>query len=111
MRHEIAQIQQHAVQNHTAAIIEIGTNLLSQTVEQTLKLTNVEARVSSHYNFTKHHHYICSTVQLIVLHVVQKNSRHALFPKVNQHVAKLKPPKTLHEQTKLQYCLSQGIGH
>ncbi|KAL2083430.1 hypothetical protein ACEWY4_021203 [Coilia grayii] len=45
MKHEIAQIQQHAVQNHTAAIIEIGTNLLSQTVEQTLKLTNVEARV------------------------------------------------------------------
>ncbi|XP_063047101.1 angiopoietin-2a [Engraulis encrasicolus] len=45
MKQEIAQIQQHAVQNHTAAIIEIGTNLLSQTVEQTLKLTNVEARV------------------------------------------------------------------
>lgn len=52
MKLEIAQIQQHAVQNHTAAIIEIGTNLLSQTVEQTLKLTNVEARVSSHCNIT-----------------------------------------------------------
>ncbi|XP_028843896.1 angiopoietin-2a isoform X1 [Denticeps clupeoides] len=48
MKHEMAQIQQHAVHNHTAAIIEIGTSLLSQTVEQTLKLTNVEAQVINH---------------------------------------------------------------
>ncbi|XP_043946358.1 angiopoietin-4 [Protopterus annectens] len=42
---EMAQIQQNAVQNHTAVMLEIGTNLLSQTAEQTRKLTDVEAQV------------------------------------------------------------------
>lgn len=46
MKQEIVQFQQAAVQNHTATMIEIGTNLLSQTAEQTRKLTNVEAQVS-----------------------------------------------------------------
>lgn len=45
MKQEIVQFQQAAVQNHTATMIEIGTNLLSQTAEQTRKLTNVEAQV------------------------------------------------------------------
>uniref|UniRef100_A0A4W5QMV4 Angiopoietin 2a n=1 Tax=Hucho hucho TaxID=62062 RepID=A0A4W5QMV4_9TELE len=45
MKQEMAQIQQNAVHNHTAAMIEIGANLLSQTTEQTRKLTNVEAQV------------------------------------------------------------------
>lgn len=48
MRQEMAQIQQTAVHNHTATMIEIGTNLLSQTAEQTRKLTNVEAQVINH---------------------------------------------------------------
>ncbi|XP_026577068.1 angiopoietin-4 [Pseudonaja textilis] len=42
---EMAHIQQNVVQNQTAAILEIGTNLLSQTAEQTRKLTNVETQV------------------------------------------------------------------
>ncbi|XP_034057638.1 angiopoietin-2a [Gymnodraco acuticeps] len=45
MKQDIVQIQQTAVQNHTATMIEIGTNLLSQTAEQTRKLSNVEAQV------------------------------------------------------------------
>lgn len=45
MKQDIVQIQQTAVHNHTATMIEIGTNLLSQTAEQTRKLTNVEAQV------------------------------------------------------------------
>ncbi|XP_017268213.1 angiopoietin-2a [Kryptolebias marmoratus] len=48
MKQEIVQFQQTAVQNHTATMIEIGTNLLSQTAEQTRKLTNVEAQVIHH---------------------------------------------------------------
>ncbi|XP_061766292.1 angiopoietin-2a [Nerophis ophidion] len=48
MKKDIVQIQQSAVQNHTATMIEIGTNLLSQTAEQTRKLTNVEAQVIIH---------------------------------------------------------------
>ncbi|XP_035649383.1 angiopoietin-2-like [Oncorhynchus keta] len=48
MKQEMFQIQQNAVHNHTAAMIEFGTNLLSQTVEQTRKLTNVEAQVINH---------------------------------------------------------------
>lgn len=45
MKQDLVQIQQTAVHNHTATMIEIGTNLLSQTAEQTRKLTNVEAQV------------------------------------------------------------------
>ncbi|KAM9847854.1 angiopoietin-2a [Aulostomus maculatus] len=48
MKQDMVQIQQTAVHNHTAQMIEIGTNLLSQTAEQTRKLTNVEAQVITH---------------------------------------------------------------
>lgn len=48
MKQDIVQLQQTAVHNHTATMIEIGTNLLSQTAEQTRKLTNVEAQVRQH---------------------------------------------------------------
>ncbi|KAJ3610641.1 hypothetical protein NHX12_022733 [Muraenolepis orangiensis] len=48
MKQEMVHIQQTAVQNHTATMIEIGTNLLSHTAEQTRKLTNVEAQVINH---------------------------------------------------------------
>ncbi|XP_078537306.1 angiopoietin-2-like [Lissotriton helveticus] len=42
---EIAEIQFTTVQNQTAAMLEIGSNLLSQTAEQTRKLTDVETQV------------------------------------------------------------------
>ncbi|NXN72131.1 ANGP2 protein, partial [Himantopus himantopus] len=45
MKKEMVEIQQTAVQNQTAVMIEIGTNLLNQTAEQTRKLTDVEAQV------------------------------------------------------------------
>ncbi|KAM8739373.1 angiopoietin-2a isoform 1-T1 [Acanthopagrus schlegelii] len=48
MKQDMVHIQQTAVHNHTATMIEIGTNLLSQTAEQTRKLTNVEAQVIHH---------------------------------------------------------------
>lgn len=51
MKQDMIQIQQTAVHNHTATMIEIGTNLLSQTAEQTRKLTNVEAQVKLHILF------------------------------------------------------------
>lgn len=47
MKAEMAQLQQSAVHNRTAAMLEMGTNLLSQTAEQTRKLTDVETQVSS----------------------------------------------------------------
>lgn len=47
MKTEMAQLQQSAVHNRTAAMLEMGTNLLSQTAEQTRKLTDVETQVSS----------------------------------------------------------------
>lgn len=43
---EMAQLQQSAVHNHTAAMLEMGTSLLSRTAEQTRKLTDVETQVS-----------------------------------------------------------------
>lgn len=45
MKQDMVQLQQTAVHNHTTTMIEIGTNLLSQTVEQTRKLSNVKAQV------------------------------------------------------------------
>ncbi|XP_067867291.1 angiopoietin-2-like isoform X1 [Heterodontus francisci] len=42
---EIVEIQRNVVQNQTAAMLEIGTNLLTQTAEQTRKLTDVETQV------------------------------------------------------------------
>ncbi|XP_036411477.1 angiopoietin-1 [Megalops cyprinoides] len=45
MKTEMAQLQQSAVHNHTAAMLEMGTSLLSQTAEQTRKLTDVETQV------------------------------------------------------------------
>ncbi|XP_032901384.1 angiopoietin-2-like [Amblyraja radiata] len=42
---EIVDIQRNVVHNQTAAMLEIGTNLLTQTAEQTRKLTDVEIQV------------------------------------------------------------------
>uniref|UniRef100_A0A673U6P8 Angiopoietin 4 n=1 Tax=Suricata suricatta TaxID=37032 RepID=A0A673U6P8_SURSU len=45
LRSELAQVQQHMVQNQTATMLELGTSLLNQTTAQTRKLTDVEAQV------------------------------------------------------------------
>ncbi|KAG8444936.1 hypothetical protein GDO86_009916 [Hymenochirus boettgeri] len=45
MKKEIVEMQQYATQNHTAAMIEMGSSLLNQTVEQSKKLTHVESQV------------------------------------------------------------------
>ncbi|XP_076830430.1 angiopoietin-2a [Brachyhypopomus gauderio] len=45
LRQDMAQFQHEAVHNHTATMIEIGASLLTQTAEQTRKLTTVEAQV------------------------------------------------------------------
>uniref|UniRef100_K7GF58 Angiopoietin 4 n=1 Tax=Pelodiscus sinensis TaxID=13735 RepID=K7GF58_PELSI len=45
MTSEVARVQQHVAQTHTATMLEIGTSLLNQTAEQTRKLTDVEAQV------------------------------------------------------------------
>jgi len=53
MKSEMVQLQQNAVQIHTATMLEIGTSLLSQTAEQTRKLTDVETQVCSQSSFLK----------------------------------------------------------
>ncbi|KFU93123.1 Angiopoietin-4, partial [Chaetura pelagica] len=45
MRPEVAELQQTAVQNQTATMLEIGSSLLNQSAEQSRKLTDVEAQV------------------------------------------------------------------
>ncbi|OWK03566.1 ANGPT4, partial [Cervus elaphus hippelaphus] len=45
LRLELAQVQQHLVQNQTATMLELGTSLLTHTTAQTRKLTSVEAQV------------------------------------------------------------------
>ncbi|XP_051804014.1 angiopoietin-4 isoform X2 [Acanthochromis polyacanthus] len=48
MRRDVANIQSHVVHNQTATMLEIGTNLLTHTAEQTRKLNVVEAKVLNH---------------------------------------------------------------
>ncbi|KAM4699312.1 angiopoietin-2-like [Discoglossus pictus] len=52
VRSETGDIQHSAVQNQTATMLmlEIGTNLLTQTAEQTRKLTDVETQVMNQTN-------------------------------------------------------------
>ncbi|XP_066520492.1 angiopoietin-4 [Hoplias malabaricus] len=45
IKSEMVHIQANAVHNQTATMLEIGTSLLSQTAEQTRKLSGVEAKV------------------------------------------------------------------
>ncbi|XP_006860792.1 PREDICTED: angiopoietin-4 [Chrysochloris asiatica] len=45
LKPELTQAQQHMVQNQTATVLELGSNLLNQTTTQAHKLTNVEAQV------------------------------------------------------------------
>ncbi|XP_055508284.1 angiopoietin-1 [Leucoraja erinacea] len=44
-RSEMVHLQQSAVQNHTVTMLEIGTDLLSQTVERSRRLTDIEAQL------------------------------------------------------------------
>ncbi|MBN3305360.1 ANGP2 protein, partial [Amia calva] len=45
VRTEMEELQRDTVQKQTAAMLEIGTNLLSQSAEQTRQLTHVETQV------------------------------------------------------------------
>lgn len=47
MKSDITNIPPHVVHNQTATMLEIGTNLLTHTAEQTRKLNVVEAKVTS----------------------------------------------------------------
>ncbi|KAG7494100.1 hypothetical protein JOB18_022929 [Solea senegalensis] len=48
VRRDITHIPSHFVHNQTATMLEIGTNLLTHTAEQTRKLNVVEAKVLNH---------------------------------------------------------------
>ncbi|KAK2861498.1 hypothetical protein Q5P01_001031 [Channa striata] len=48
VRPNLANIPSHVVHNQTATMLEIGTNLLTRTAEQTRKLNVVEAKVLNH---------------------------------------------------------------
>lgn len=46
MRSGMDEMKRTAVHTQTAAMLEMGTNLLSQSAEQTRKLTDVETQVN-----------------------------------------------------------------
>lgn len=46
VRSGMEEMKRSAVHTQTAAMLEMGTNLLSQSAEQTRKLTDVETQVS-----------------------------------------------------------------
>ncbi|XP_008832613.1 angiopoietin-4 [Nannospalax galili] len=45
LKSNLAQAQQHVVQNQTTTMLELGANIVNQTTAQTRKLTSVEAQV------------------------------------------------------------------
>ncbi|XP_053123675.1 angiopoietin-2-like isoform X3 [Hemicordylus capensis] len=47
VRTEMSDVHFSTVQNHTAAMLEMGTSFLNQTAEQTRKLTDIELQVLS----------------------------------------------------------------
>lgn len=50
VRSGMEEMKRSAVHTQTAAMLEMGTNLLSQSAEQTRKLTDVETQVSQAVN-------------------------------------------------------------
>lgn len=46
LKSDLAQAQQHTIQNQTTTMLALGTNLMNQTMAQTHKLTAVEAQVT-----------------------------------------------------------------
>lgn len=46
LRSDLAQAQQHTIQNQTTTMLALGANLMNQTMAQTHKLTAVEAQVT-----------------------------------------------------------------
>uniref|UniRef100_A0A3B4WY94 Angiopoietin 4 n=1 Tax=Seriola lalandi dorsalis TaxID=1841481 RepID=A0A3B4WY94_SERLL len=48
LRRDVTNVPSHVVHNQTAAMLQIGTNILTHTVEQTRKLNVVEAKVLNH---------------------------------------------------------------
>ncbi|EHA97267.1 Angiopoietin-4 [Heterocephalus glaber] len=50
---ELQQAQKNIVQKHMAPMLELGTSLLNQTTNQTLKLTDMEAQVLSQMSHIK----------------------------------------------------------
>lgn len=66
----MAQLQQSVVHNRTAAMLEMGTNLLSQTAEQTRKLTDVETQVAPSSLLSFSH----NTYQAILLTIISAGS-------------------------------------
>lgn len=46
MRSEMVEMQRNVINTQAATMLEIGTNLLSQSAEHTRKLTNVETQVT-----------------------------------------------------------------
>lgn len=69
-------MQKHAVQNHTAIMMEIGTNLLNQTAEQTRKLTDVEAQVkyTGHKLFSDKLSFVLGANTMLLLTVMRKQT-------------------------------------
>ncbi|XP_056254990.1 angiopoietin-4 [Seriola aureovittata] len=48
LRRDVTNVPSHVVHNQTAAMLQIGTNILTHTAEQTRKLNVVEAKVLNH---------------------------------------------------------------
>ncbi|XP_063139433.1 angiopoietin-4 isoform X6 [Rattus norvegicus] len=53
LRSDLAQAQQHTIQNQTTTMLALGANLMNQTMAQTHKLTAVEAQVLNHTSRVK----------------------------------------------------------
>ncbi|NXK13834.1 ANGP4 protein, partial [Herpetotheres cachinnans] len=121
MKPEMAQLQQTAVQNQTATMLEIGSTLLNQSAEQSRKLTDVEAQVlnqTSRIEMQLQENSL-STTKLEKQLLLQTNEIHKLQNRNNILEVRVLEMETKHqaelagarsEKEKLQHLVSRQSG-
>uniref|UniRef100_A0A4W4G261 Fibrinogen C-terminal domain-containing protein n=1 Tax=Electrophorus electricus TaxID=8005 RepID=A0A4W4G261_ELEEL len=89
VRSEMAEMQRNVIHSQTATMLEIGTNLLSQSAEHTRKLTDVETQVLNQTSRLE--------VQLLEYYLSTTRLEKQLVQQ-NQEVSRLKVKNSLLEQ-------------
>ncbi|XP_076864821.1 angiopoietin-2b [Brachyhypopomus gauderio] len=89
VRSEMAEMQRNVIHSQTATMLEIGTNLLSQSAEHTRKLTDVETQVLNQTSRLE--------VQLLEYYLSTSRLEKQLVQQ-NQEVSRLKEKNSLLEQ-------------
>ncbi|NXS63714.1 ANGP4 protein, partial [Brachypteracias leptosomus] len=121
MRPGMVELQQTAVQNQTATMLEIGSTLLNQSAQQSRKLTDVEAQVLNQTSRIEQQlqENSLSTTKLEKQLLLQTNEIHKLHNRNNILEVRVLEMETKHqaelagarsEKEKLQHLVNQQSG-